>query len=67
MTASDYTNLRRKRNLRAGLTVNGKDRVNKIHPDLKGLSGQAYHLAYMRKQRRQDREAWSQSLSDGGS
>lgn len=61
MTAARYTQLRRLRNIRAGLTVDGKDRVNKIHPDLKGLSGADYHLAYMRKQRRLDREAWNQA------
>lgn len=58
MTASDYTKLRRKRHLLAGLTARGFKRINKVHPDLKGLAGAAYHLAYMQKQRRLDREAW---------
>ena len=61
MTASDYTKIRRQRHVKAGLTIDGKDRTNKSHPDLKGLSGADYHLAYMRKQRRQDREAWGQT------
>lgn len=61
MTATDYTRLRRKRNVQAGLTASGKDRANKFHPDLKGLSGAGYHLAYMKKQRRLDREAWERS------
>lgn len=59
MTSTQYTQLRRKRNVLAGLTATGKDRVNKSHPDLAGLSGAAYHSAYVKKQRRMDREAWT--------
>jgi hypothetical protein len=58
MTASDYTKLRRKRWMDAGLTARGFKRVNKSHPELKELKGRAYHLAYIQKQRRLDRESW---------
>jgi len=59
MTASEYTNLRRKKWVESGLTTQGKDRTNKVHHDLKGLTGADYHLAYIQKQRRLDREAWT--------
>lgn len=62
MNATQYSQLRRKRNALAGLTVTGKDRVNKSHPELSGLSGAEYHLAYMRKQRKSDREAWGKPI-----
>lgn len=49
--------LRAKR-VAAGLTTEGKKRVNKRHPELAGLTGREYHTAFMRKQREQDRLAW---------
>ena len=58
-SSANYTNLRRQRWLNEGLTTEGRERRNKRHPDLANLKGKAYHLEYMRKQRRQDREAWN--------
>ncbi len=51
MTATQYSQLRRKRWLSEGLTSKGTERVNKRHPELSGLKERAYHLAYIRKQR----------------
>lgn len=58
MTATEYTNARRKAWVKAGLTTKGAERVNKRHPDLAGLTGSDYSREFMKKQRKQDREAW---------
>lgn len=60
MTAADYTDLRRKRWVEAGLTTFGTERKNTRHPELAGLSSRDYHTNYMRKQRANDRKAWAQ-------
>lgn len=43
---------RQERFKQQGLTCFGKPYKNKKHPELKGLSGKAYHLEYIRRQRK---------------
>ena len=42
-----------------GLTARGFEPVNSNHPELAGLTGAKYHTAYMRKQRANDKKAWT--------
>lgn len=58
MTATQYTNARRKAWVKAGLTTKGTERVNQRHPELAGLGRVDYNREFMKKQRKQDREAW---------
>lgn len=51
--------LRRQRAASGLSTKSGEPRKNQRHPELKGLNRKEYHTAYMRKQRKQDRESWS--------
>lgn len=56
---TEYYKARRRAWKAAGLTSEGKVRVNQRHPELKGLKGREYHTQYMSKQRATDRAAWS--------